>query len=316
MPRKPRIHYPGALYHVMLRGNGGANIFLDDQDRSRFLLLLQQVLEKFSVRILAFCLMDNHIHLALQVGDIPLSRIMQNLSFRYTQWFNRRRKMTGHLFQGRFKAILVEADSYLLQLIAYIHLNPVRAGIADSPEQFRWSSHRAYLGTEAIPWLSSDYALATLSPQGPQSRKLYAELVQNEAPKGHRKEFHGTGSLDTRILGQDDFLLETLQNANQAPLHRPGLKDIIQVICEHFSCAPEELCSPGQSRQLSRIRTWLAWFVLEHSWATLTELGQFLGRDGSTLSSAISRLKEKARQDREISATYQTLQSKLTDFQA
>jgi len=138
MPRKPRIHYPGALYHVMLRGNGGADVFLEDGDRYRFYLLLQEGVERFGFRIHAFCLMDYHIHLALQVGEISLSRIMQNLSFRYTQWINWRTKRKGHLFQGRYKAILIEEDEYLLQLVAYLHLNPVRAGMIDNPIDYRW----------------------------------------------------------------------------------------------------------------------------------------------------------------------------------
>ncbi len=131
MARKPRIHYPGAVYHVMLRGNGGANIFFEDADRYRFFLLLQQGIERFGFRVYAYCLMSNHIHLALQVGEIPLSRIMQNLSLRYTKWINWRTQKHGHLFQGRYKAVLVEGDEYLLPLVAYLHLNPLRAGTVE-----------------------------------------------------------------------------------------------------------------------------------------------------------------------------------------
>ena len=101
MPRKSRIHYPGALYHVMLRGNGGADVFTEDEHRHRFFLLVREGIERFGFRVHTFCLMSKHIHLALQVGEIPLSRIMQNLTFRYTQWFNWRTHKKGHLFQGR-----------------------------------------------------------------------------------------------------------------------------------------------------------------------------------------------------------------------
>jgi len=147
MARKPRIHHPGAIYHVMLRGNGGSDIFLDDQDRYRFYLLLQEGVERFGYRIHAFCLMSNHIHLALQVGTVPLSRIMQNLSFRHARWVNWRKATVGHVFQGRYKAILVDGDNYLLQLTAYLHLNPVRACIIQTPEDYCCSSYRHYLGT-------------------------------------------------------------------------------------------------------------------------------------------------------------------------
>jgi len=134
MARKPRLHYIGAVYHVMVRGNSGQNIFADDEDRYRFYLFLQEGVEKFGYRIHAFCLMNNHVHLAIQVGDKPLSRIMQTLCFRYTQWVNSRQKRVGHLFQGRYKAIVVDADAYLAELVRYIHLNPVRAKIVKTPE--------------------------------------------------------------------------------------------------------------------------------------------------------------------------------------
>jgi REP element-mobilizing transposase RayT len=163
MARKPRIHYPGAVYHVILRGDAGQDLFSQDKDRDRFYRLLDEGQQKYGYRIHAFCLMRNHVHLALQVGEISLFRIMQNLSQRYTVWMNRQQGRTGHLFQGRYKAILLDADAYLLELLRYIHLNPVRAGIMKLPEGYAWSSHRAYLGQEKIPWLTTDWTLAQFS---------------------------------------------------------------------------------------------------------------------------------------------------------
>ncbi|MBU0675034.1 MAG: transposase, partial [Proteobacteria bacterium] len=112
MARKPRIHYPGAFYHVMLRGNGGQNIFYSTADRSRFCLLMQEGVERYRHRIHAYCLMSNHVHLIIEVGTIPLSRIIQNLSFRYTRYINTKKKRIGHLFQGRYKSLLIDGDSY------------------------------------------------------------------------------------------------------------------------------------------------------------------------------------------------------------
>lgn len=152
MPRQPRIHFPGAVYHVMLRGNGGQDIFLDSGDRSRFLFLLQQGVERFGHRIHAYCLMSNHVHFALQVANVSLSKIMQNLGFRYTQYFNRKLERSDHLFQGRFKAILLDEENYLLELVRYIHRNPVRAGMVKDLDEFVWSSHGCYLGAGATPW--------------------------------------------------------------------------------------------------------------------------------------------------------------------
>ncbi len=117
MARKPRLHVAGGLYHVMLRGNGGQAIFFADADRYHLYLLLQEGIERYGHRVHGFCCMSNHIHLAVQVADIPLAKIMQNLSFRYTRWINQRKKRVGHLFQGRYKAILVDAEGYLLQLV-------------------------------------------------------------------------------------------------------------------------------------------------------------------------------------------------------
>jgi putative transposase len=191
MARKPRIHYPGALYHVILRGNARQDVFSDEKDRYRFYLLMQEGIERYGHRVLAFCLMTNHIHLALQVGEVSLSRIMQNLAFRYTRWVNWRLKRSGHLFQDRYKAVLVDADSYLLELGAYIHLNPVRASMVATPETYPWSSHRAYLGNELIPWLNTDYILSQFSETLSNARRQFVEFVAERNKDGHQDEFYG-----------------------------------------------------------------------------------------------------------------------------
>ena len=161
MARKPRIHYPGALYHVILRGNAHQDIFFDDEDRYRFYLLLQEGMERYGHRIHAFCLMTNHAHMALQSGEVPLSRLMQNLSFRYTRWINWRFKRSGHLFQGRYRGILIERDSYLVPLSRYIHLNPVRAGIVAKPEEYTWSSYPGYLNEKkGHEWVECSWVLS------------------------------------------------------------------------------------------------------------------------------------------------------------
>src|SRR3990172_6960564 len=205
MARKPRLHYVGALYHVMVRGNGGQNIFADDEDRCRFYLLLHEGREKFGHRIHAFCLMKSHVHLAIQVGEKPLSRIMQHLCFRYTQWVNSRQKKVGHLFQGRYKAIVVDADAYLAELVRYIHLNPVRAKLVKDPEKYFWSGHRAYIGQENLPWLTTDWVLSQFGRRLKSARARYGEFVQYGRKEGHRQEFHD-GTSGGRILGGDSFV--------------------------------------------------------------------------------------------------------------
>jgi len=160
MARKPRLHVVGGVYHVMVRGNGGQDIFFEKGDRFHLYLLIQEGLERYGHRVHGFCCMPNHIHFVMQVQDTPLSQILHNLSFRYTRWINTQQARSGPVFQGRYKAILVDADQYLLQLIRYIHLNPVRAGLVKDPVAYPWSSHRAYLGREELPWLSKDWVLS------------------------------------------------------------------------------------------------------------------------------------------------------------
>ena len=212
MARKPRVHYPAALYHVILRGNGGQEIFFGQEDRFRFYLLLQEGIERYGHQVHAFCLMTNHVHLAIQVGEVGLPRIIQNLAFRYTRWVNWRRNRTGHLFQGRYKAVLIDADSYLLELSRYIHLNPVRSGMVRRPEDYPWSGHRAYLGLETIPWLTTDWVLSMFSNRRDRARRVYRRFVEEgkeEGTKGNMvrdlrsiRGFWGIWSLLTKFLGR------------------------------------------------------------------------------------------------------------------
>jgi len=146
MARRPRIHCPGALHHVIRRGNRKQRIFLDDKDLERFLTYFSECKRRFSFRLCAFALMKNHVHLLIESGEIPLSRMMQSLLFRYARYFNMRHGEAGHLFQGRYKAILCDKDVYLLELVHSIHLNPVRAEIVKAPEDYVWSGHLCYLG--------------------------------------------------------------------------------------------------------------------------------------------------------------------------
>src|SRR5688572_19335291 len=151
MARPLRLHVPGMVYHVMSRGNGRQVIFTDDRDYERYLELLERSARRFGIRCVAYCLLGNHVHLVLQAGDIPISRMMQQLNSTFAQWFNRRHDRVGHVFQGRFKALLVETPRYLLRLLRYIALNPVAAGVTGTPDEWRWSSYRATIGLEACP---------------------------------------------------------------------------------------------------------------------------------------------------------------------
>ena len=289
MARKPRIHYPGALYHVILRGNARQDVFFDDKDRYRFYLFMQEGTERFGHRVLAFCLMTNHIHLALQVGEVSLSRIMQNLTFRYTRWVNWRLKRSGHLFQGRYKSVLVDADSYLLELGAYIHLNPVRASMVATPEAYSWSSHRAYLGNELIPWLNTDFILSQFSPTISKARCQFAEFVAERSSDGHQDEFYGKGSMDSRVMGEDQFVENVLEKMGPVPVRKPSIEEVLQVVKKMYDLSEEEMAAPGQKRLESEARSMAAWAVQELTDESLTKLATRLGRDPSSLSAAIRR---------------------------
>lgn len=318
MARKPRIHYPGALYHVILRGNARQDVFFNDEDRCRFFLLLQEGVERYGHRILVFSLLTNHVHLAIQVADVPLSRIMQNLSFRYARWANRRQGRSGHLFQGRYQAILVDADTYLLELAAYIHLNPVRAGMADGPESYPWSSHRAYLGRETVPWLSPECVLAHFSTKLEEARKLFAEFVVARINEGHRGEFYGKGSLDGRVIGEERFVEDVLREADSLPVRKPSLAVVLEVVTTMYDLTEEDLSAASQKRQASEARGLAAWAVRELTDATLNDLAGKFGRDASTLSAAIRRLEERQKIDPDLAKRVARLKRdvKVPFFQA
>jgi putative transposase len=302
MARKPRIHYPGACYHVILRGNARQDIFLDDVDRYRFYLLVQEGIERFGFRVHAFCLMTNHLHLAIQVGEKPLSRIMQNLSARYTRWVNWRHNRIGHLFQGRYKAILINADSYLVQLTAYLHLNPVRAGMVARCEEYEWSSHRSYQGTNPIPWLTTEMVLAQFSKKPATAKRLFLEYAAERSSEGHRREFHGGGGVDPRVFGEDSFVDDVLRKAGSQSEKKLDIDTVLKVVESVYRITPEELSKPGQDRWRSEARSMAAWGVSEMTSSTLTELAKITGRDITSLSSAMKRLTARASSNPEVVA--------------
>ena len=289
MARKPRIHASGAYYHVILRGNGKQDIFFDEADRYRFYLLLQECVERFRCRVHAFCLMTNHLHLMVQVADLPLSRIMQNLSFRYTRWVNWRHERSGHLFQGRYQAVLVDGDSYLLELVRYLHLNPVRAGMVSSPGHYPWSSHKAYCGQETIPWLTTDATLEMLSAKRSTAIRAYAAFVEDGIGMGRKGEFHGEKGDDSRLLGNEAFVRSLVGERGALP-EKITIDEVVSAVCDRYGIAPEMLALPGKQRTLAHARGMAAWVVQDIPSCTLTDLARCTGRDLSSLSAAAQRL--------------------------
>src|SRR3989338_7626496 len=164
MARPLRIEFPGAFYHVTTRGNARGAIFSSDEDRNQLLFIFGKIADKFNWRCYSYCLMNNHYHLVIQTTDPTLSRGMQHLNGTFTQWFNSKHGRVGHLFQGRFKAFLVEEHEYLLQAMRYVILNPVRAEMVTDPADYHWSSYRATIGLETAPeWLARKEVLKVFS---------------------------------------------------------------------------------------------------------------------------------------------------------
>lgn len=202
MARPLRIEYEGAVYHVTSRGNERKSIFRDDEDREIFLNTLEKVNRRCNWLCHAYCLMDNHYHLIIETPDGNLSKGMRQLNGVYTQMFNMRHKRAGHIFQGRYKAILIQKESHLLEVCRYVVLNPVRSKTVEKPEEWEWSSYRATVGSgKTHPSLTRDWVLRQFSNKRKQAEEKYKKFVY-AGMNGERiwKEVKGQS-----ILGEEDF---------------------------------------------------------------------------------------------------------------
>jgi putative transposase len=293
MARKPRLHVPGGLYHVILRGNAGQDVFLIPADRQVFYDLLAEGVSRFGYRVHAFCLMSNHLHLALQAGESGLSSGMQNLSFRYTRYLNTRLARVGHVFQGRFKAFLVDQDRYGLALVRYIHLNPVRAKRVREAGRYRWSSQRAYMGDEALPWLTTDWVLGQFGPRVAAARSRFATFVESGKAEGHSAMYYG-GEDDSRVVGETDFLKRVLKPAAR-PIKPPKLSHLVDHVCRACGLQPADLRAPGRNRQRAQARTLVAWLAVQLRSCTIAEVAHYFSRDPSTISHLVARLEKASR---------------------
>jgi REP element-mobilizing transposase RayT len=279
MARPLRIEYPGALYHVTSRGNARQAIYKDDADRLAFLKTLEAVVERFNWLCHAYCLMGNHYHLLIETPEGNLSKGMRELNGRYTQAFNRRHRRVGHLFQGRFKAILVERDSYLLELCRYVVLNPVRAKMVRAPGHYKWSSYRATAGQGQAPaFLTTDWILSQFAKRRTEARKRYRRFVRQGLG-----EPASWGELKGQVLlGTEAFVrriarhLKGAEELKEIPrrqrlVNRPALSALFKAVSQDRS---------RRNRQIRRAH-------LKHGYS-LTEIGEHLGLHYSTISKVVS----------------------------
>jgi REP element-mobilizing transposase RayT len=289
--RRPRLHVPGACYHVTLRGNHRQDIFLDDNDRLRLDGYVPAALECVGARIHAYCWMTNHIHLLIQVADTPLGAFVQRIATRYARAVQARVPTTGHLFQNRYHALLVDVDRYFVGLLRYIHLNPVRAGLVTDPAGYRWCSHRAYLGLESVPWLTTDFGLRMFGAEAEAARARYAAFVMRGIGEPRDPQLISAPRGEPRVLGDPTFARAVARRHEPPPAERPGLAEIVAQVCGEFGVTLAELRSPSQLRRLSRARGQLAARALAARAASLTEVARCLDRSAS----AVARLAERYR---------------------
>ena len=232
MARPLRLSFPGAVYHVTSRGNARHDIVADDRDRSQWLSLLAHVVDRYGWLCHAYCLMDNHYHLVIETPKPNLSIGMRQLNGRYTQAYNRRHEQVGHVFQGRFTAILVEKDAHLLELCRYVVLNPVRAKIVSHPRLWMWSSYRATVGeTKAPGWLTTDWILSQFGQRGGPAQARYRTFVA-EGRGGPAPWEQLTGQI---YLGSEKFVAQHQPNRvirdiprRQTQAQRPSLETLFE----------------------------------------------------------------------------------------
>ena len=237
--------------------------------------------------------MTNHVHLLIQVGHHPLAKLLQNLSFRYTKFINKRKNRQGHLFQGRYKAFLVDANSYLLELVRYIHNNPIRANLAKDAAAYPWTSHRAYSGLEELPWLTAEWVLGHFGERIASARKQYRDFIAKGATEGHRSDFYG-GVSDSRVIGDDSFLETVLDETDRTTA--PSLQSIIERVCRYYGVSLRDLQVQGRIRKMAEIRGVICWLAQRLEAASVSEIAAIFERDLSTMSRASGNIDRKMRE--------------------
>lgn len=274
---------------MIVRGNERKAVFRDDADRERYLGRLKHYREKLGFQVLAYCLMDNHVHLAVERGKEPLSRIMAGLQSSYTQYFNLRHQRVGHLFQGRYKAFLVEKDAYALGLVRYIHENPTKAGIVERPEQYLWSSDRFYRRGRGPEWLDLDRILGMLGRGRSAAVREYRRLMREVS-----EPYEDVATWGQAVKGDEAFADRMLQSVGEPRVVPKGLtmEAIAREVARAEDVSLEAMRRPGQQRGLSRARFMTAWVGREVGRFAIAQAAKYFHRDTSTLARGVDRLEE------------------------
>ncbi len=290
MARKPRIEFEGGFYHVITRGNQGQKVFLEEKDFLKYLEFLSDYKERYGFGVYAYVLMSTHVHLLIETGNVPLSKIFQGINQRFTMYYNWRYGTVGHLFQGRYKAILCDKDTYLLSLIKYLHYNPVRAGIVKQPEAYRWSSHREYLGLKKSRIVDTAQILGIFSEDLKKGRRLYREYMGKEE-RVSKEEFYRT--VDQRILGDEAFVEKVKERFENTPLkgrrhHEMSLGEIARGIEEFTNIHISELMGKAKDSKVMEGRKLFSLIGKEYGYKG-KEIAEFLRKDPAAVTGYLLR---------------------------
>jgi REP element-mobilizing transposase RayT len=292
----------------MNRGRRRENIFSTPVDYQSFIKVLQEAAELWNLKIAAYCLMSNHYHILVQTPDANLSRGMRHINGIYTQRFNRRREIEGQLFRGRYKAVLIEEDSHLLEVLRYIHRNPLRAGLVEDVNDFPWSSHHGYLSNaKRWEWLHKEFLLSMLSKKRNGRQASYRKFVSLDDSE-ETERFYSLKNLPS-VLGGDSFkqwlkeYFSHLSFRDEIPESRllaPSAQEIIATTCQHFQVTKEQLLTSRRGQE-NLPRDLAIYLVRVLTRKTMPEIGKhFEISNYSTVGSVIDRMKQREAKDRDF----------------
>jgi len=307
MPRKSRIDAPGALHHIVARGIERCKIFRDDTDRNNFLDRLGGIIEETKTSCFGWALIPNHFHLLLRTGAVPIATVMRRLLTGYAVSHNRRHRRSGHLFQNRYKSILCQEDAYLLELVRYIHLNPIRAGIAkdiNALDKYPFSGHSAIMGKVMRQWQDVEWVLKLYDDRLWMGRRRYRAFVEKGISQGRRSDLMGGGLIrssggwagvkakrkgkvseksDERILGDGDFVgtvlaaaQEEMDNRYRLAAEGYDLDTIASRVCDMMGLEASSLWAPGKERKRVEARSILCYWAVRDLGSNLAELSRRL----------------------------------------
>ncbi len=283
MARPLRIEYEGAFYHVTARGNDRGKIFFSKKDYDKFKEYLAEAREKYGFTLHAYVLMTNHYHLLIETPEKNLSKLMHYINSSYTTYINVKRKRSGHLFQGRYKAIVIDRDSYLLELSRYLHLNPVRVNMVEKPEDYAYSSYLSYISDHGEALVTRSTILEMFNKEVSAARKRYKIFVENAI--GEEAESPMTKVYGGVILGSEGFIREILKNIEESQLekeavsHRKalraplGVEGLLSAVCRHYGMSKQEIKNPEHSEA----RKMCMYLLKKQTFATTREIGELLG---------------------------------------